>query len=57
MSNDKKPLNEGYRPQHVEKGYQPSKTPSQHDGHGPVHGGYQPTSQGDNPSNNPPGRE
>lgn len=57
MSNEKRPLSEGYRPSHVEKGYQPSTTPSQQGGQGPAQGGYQPATEGDNPSNNPPGRE
>jgi hypothetical protein len=57
VTKDRKPLNEGYRPQHVEKGYKPSKVPSD-DGQGPAQGGYQPEkSQGDNPSNNPPGKD
>jgi len=57
MTNDRKPLNEGYQPQRIEKGYQPAKTPSHQEGPNPQ-GGYQPTtSEGDNPTNNPPGRE
>ncbi|MBS0413237.1 MAG: hypothetical protein JSR68_02590 [Proteobacteria bacterium] len=57
MSNDKKPLNEGYRPERIEKGYQPAKPLSQPDGPKPQ-GGYQPTTgHGTNPTSNPPGRE
>ncbi|MGY0561012.1 hypothetical protein ACW7G2_09895 [Luteimonas sp. A277] len=49
-----KPSNEGYRPEVEERGYQPRTTEPVRD---PVQGGYQPTSQGDNPTNTPPGEE
>ncbi|MGY0561185.1 hypothetical protein ACW7G2_10770 [Luteimonas sp. A277] len=57
MTKDRKPSNEGYRPEYVEKGYRPSKAPSE-DGKGPAQGGYQPEKgRGDNPANNPPGKD
>lgn len=56
MTEDRKPLNEGYRPEYFEKGYQPSKTPRESEQSNPQ-GGYQPTSEGDNPANSPPGKE
>jgi len=49
-----KDINEGYRPQQVEKGYQPSQATPTSDPS--PQGGYQPTSQQDNPAN-PPGEE
>jgi len=58
MTEEKRPLNEGYQPQTIEKGYQPAApTLPAHDP--PPQGGYQPTSQGDNPANipAPPGDE
>jgi len=58
MSNEKKTINEGYIPVKIDKGYQPSKPPSQPNGDPKPHGGYVPTSSGgDNPTNNPPGDE
>ncbi|WP_170288217.1 hypothetical protein [Marilutibacter maris] len=54
MSEKRKEINEGYRPSPVERGYQPS-TPKPGDDPIPQ-GGYQPTSEGDNPAN-PPGEE
>ena len=46
MTDQKKPIREGYQPEHEQ---QPT-TPSDH----PVEGGYQPpTSEGDNPANEP----
>ncbi|MCH8501889.1 MAG: hypothetical protein LAT77_08280 [Aliidiomarina sp.] len=54
MSNENKPINEGYTPQKTEKGYQPAKPA----GDPKPQGGYVPTtSGGDNPTNNPPGDE
>lgn len=60
MSNEKKPVNEGYIPQEIEKGYQPAKPAPQPTGDPNPQGGYIPTtSGGDNPTNNPtpPGDE
>ncbi len=57
MSDNKKPINEGYIPQKIEKGYQPA---SQLTGDPKPQGGYIPTtSGGENPANNPtpPGDE
>lgn len=56
MSNDKKPINEGYIPQKIDKGYQPAKPAPQTTGDPKPQGGYIPTtSGGDNPT--PPGDE
>lgn len=59
MSNDKKPINEGYIPKKIEKGYQPAKPAQQPPTDPNPQGGYIPTSKGDNPTNNPtpPGDE
>lgn len=54
MQDKSKLINEGYRPDVVERGYQPRTTEPARD---PVQGGYQPTSQSDNPTNTPPGEE
>jgi hypothetical protein len=57
MNNDRKPLNEGYKPTGFEKGYQPS-SPTNPGSLDKVNGGYQPVNQGGNPANNtPPGKE
>lgn len=59
MSEEKKPINEGYQPQEFKKGYQPlnpcdlpKPDPTPQDG-------YQPASSGENPTNQPipPGDE
>ena len=51
MADGRKPIHEGYRPEKLEKGYQPSKPPSNGSG---IQGGYQPTvSTGENPTNTP----
>lgn len=59
MSDGKKPINEGYVPQKIEKGYQPAKPAPQPTGDPKPQSGYTPTSSGDNPTNNPtpPGDE
>jgi hypothetical protein len=60
MSEDKKPINEGYIPQKIEKGYQPAKPAPHPTGDSKPQGGYVPIkSGGDNPTNNPtpPGDE
>lgn len=60
MSNDRKPINEGYIPKKIERGYQPAKPVPQPTGDPKPQGGYVPTSsEGDNPANNPapPGDE
>ena len=60
MSNDKKPINEGYIPKKIEKGYQPAKPAPHPTGDPKPQGGYIPTTNsGDNPTNNPtpPGDE
>jgi hypothetical protein len=49
MSN-KKPLNEGYRPQKVEKGYQPAQQPNK----GLAQDGYQPTTSQKPATSQPP---
>ncbi len=57
MIDEKRPINEGYTPQKIEKGYQPATQPT---GDPKPQGGYVPTtSGGDNPTNNPtpPGDE
>ncbi|MDO7933065.1 hypothetical protein Q6A26_09335 [Xanthomonas euvesicatoria pv. eucalypti] len=51
MANPNKTQHDGYVP--VEKGYQPIKTPSDPS----PQGGYQPTSQQDNPGNSTPPQE
>lgn len=56
MSDNKKPINEGYVPQKIEKSYQPAQPV----GDPKPQSGYIPTtSGGDNPTNNPapPGDE
>lgn len=54
MSEDKKLIINGYQPEISKKGYQPEKLQGVHVPAGePVQGGYQPTSEGDNPSNKP----
>lgn len=59
MSDDKKPIYEGYIPQKIEKGYQPTKPAPQPTGDPQPQSGYVPTSGGDNPTNKPtpPGDE
>lgn len=60
MSDNKKPINEGYIPQKIERGYKPSAPAPQPTGDPRPQGGYIPTtSGGDNPTNNPtpPGDE
>ena len=60
MSDDKKPTNEGYIPQKIEKGYQPAQSVPQPTSDPKPQGGYIPTtSGGDNPANQPtpPGDE
>ena len=57
MTDEKRPINEGYVPQKIEKGDQPATQPT---GDPKPQSGYVPTtSGGDNPSNNPtpPGDE
>lgn len=57
MTNEKRPINEGYTPEKIEKGYQPATQPT---GDPKPQSGYVPaTSGGDNPANNPtpPGEE
>ena len=57
MTDEKRPINEGYVPQKIEKGYQPATQPT---GDPKPQSGYVPTtSGGDNPANNPtpPGEE
>jgi hypothetical protein len=54
MSGDRNSSNEGYQPDHFEKGYQPSQQPAREP---TPQGGYQPTSEGENPANAPPGKE
>lgn len=57
MTDEKRPINEGYVPQKIEKGYQPATQPT---GDQKPQSGYVPTtSGGDNPTNNPtpPGDE
>lgn len=55
--NPKDPLHEGYRPTPGERGYQPAPVDTPPDSH--PQGGYQPTTQGENPGNlpEPPGEE
>lgn len=60
MSDDKKPINEGYIPQKIEKGYQPARPAPKPAGDPQPQSGYVPTtSGGDNPTNKPtpPGDE
>lgn len=60
MSNEKRPINEGYIPKDVEKGYQPATPIPIPTGDPRPQSGYIPTqSGGDNPTNNPtpPGDE
>jgi len=57
MSNGKQPLNEGYVPEIIERGYQPQQPiPT---GDPEPQSGYIPTGTGDNPTNTPmpPGDE
>ena len=57
MTDEKRPINEGYVPEKIDKGYQPS---TQTEGElGPRYGYIPTTSGGDNPTNNrsPPGDE
>lgn len=55
MSDDKKPINEDYIPEKIEKGYQPVKSPVLPTGDPLPQNGYIPTtSGGENPTNNPP---
>ena len=61
MSKDRKPINEGYQPQTIKKGYQPATPAHIPTGDPKPQGGYQPTGTGDNPANvpkpTPPGDE
>lgn len=58
MSDRKKPINEGYIPTKIEKGYLPSMPAPLPTGDPEPQSGYVPTtSGGDNPTNNPPGEE
>jgi len=55
---DGRPTMDGWNPQKIDEGYKPT-SPQTPPNTGREQGGYQPTSQGDNPSNNPtpPGAE
>lgn len=59
MSAEKNRIIEGYKPEKIEKGYQPTKPSHIPTGDPKPQSGYQPTSTGDNPANNPtpPGEE
>lgn len=54
MSDEKKPINEGYIPKTFDYGYQPQKPQVVPTGDPKPQGGYVPKSTGDNPTNNPP---
>jgi len=59
MSDETQRIIGGYKPEIMEKGYQPAKPQGVPTGDPKPQGGYQPTSSGDNPANNPtpPGDE
>ncbi len=59
MTEEKKIIIEGYQPETIKKGYQPSAPINIPTGDPKPQGGYQPISSGDNPSNRPtpPGDE
>lgn len=60
MSDGKKPINEGYVPQKIDKGYQPAKPPPKPTGNPKPQSGYIPTTgSGENSTNKPtpPGDE
>ena len=57
MTDEKRPINEGYVPQKIEKEYQPASQPA--GDQNPQYGYVPTTSGGDNPTNDPtpPGDE
>lgn len=59
MSEEKQKIIEAYKPEKIERGYQPAKPQAIPTCDPEPQGGYQPASSGDNPANTPapPGDE